>query len=67
MTLLTKCSLIFLVIRATEIKVNGFVCKDDADVTAADFTFNGLAKPALINNSFGSVVTTANVMQVLFI
>lgn len=47
--------------------MNGFVCKDDAAVKAADFTFNGLAKPGLINNSFGSLVTTANVLQVLFV
>ncbi|KAH0981943.1 hypothetical protein GBA52_009120 [Prunus armeniaca] len=33
------------------VKVNGFACKDDANVTAADFFFDGLAKPGLINNS----------------
>ncbi|KAG2693109.1 hypothetical protein I3843_08G078700 [Carya illinoinensis] len=48
----------------SKIKVNGFVCKADADVTAADFTTDDLAKPGLINSSFGSVVTPANVMQV---
>ncbi|PQQ12088.1 germin-like protein subfamily 2 member 4 [Prunus yedoensis var. nudiflora] len=46
------------------VKVNGFACKDDANVTAADFFFDGLAKPGLINNSVGSVVTAANVEKV---
>ncbi|KAG2697894.1 hypothetical protein I3760_07G126200 [Carya illinoinensis] len=45
-------------------KVNGFLCKDEANVTAADFTFDGLAKPGLINNSFGSVAKPANVDQI---
>ncbi|KAM7277410.1 hypothetical protein ACFE04_019276 [Oxalis oulophora] len=46
------------------IKVNGFTCKPDANVTAADFFFNGLAKPGLINSSFGSLVTGANVQKI---
>ncbi|KAE8671226.1 Germin-like protein subfamily 2 member 4 [Hibiscus syriacus] len=46
------------------VKVNGFACKNDAAVTEADFFFSGLAKPAVINNTVGSVVTGANVMQI---
>ncbi|XP_020586347.1 germin-like protein 5-1 [Phalaenopsis equestris] len=46
------------------IKVNGFVCKPDAAVTAEDFAFKGLAKPAVINNTLGSVVTLGNVEKI---
>ncbi|GMI98944.1 PLASMODESMAL GERMIN-LIKE PROTEIN 1, germin-like protein 5 [Hibiscus trionum] len=46
------------------IKVNGFACKNDAAVTEADFFFAGIANPAVINNSVGSMVTAANVMQI---
>ncbi|KAE8657767.1 Germin-like protein subfamily 2 member 4 [Hibiscus syriacus] len=46
------------------VKVNGFACKNDAVVTEGDFFFSGLAKPAVINNTVGSVVTAANVMQI---
>ncbi|KAE8703615.1 Germin-like protein subfamily 2 member 4 [Hibiscus syriacus] len=46
------------------VKVNGFACKNDAVVTEADFFFSGLAKPAVINNTVGSVVTAANVVQI---
>ncbi|KAB1203465.1 Germin-like protein subfamily 2 member 2 [Morella rubra] len=49
---------------SSEVKVNGFPCKDDAKVTAGDFTFGGIAEAGLINNSFGSVVNTANVLQI---
>ncbi|GLT44812.1 hypothetical protein SLA2020_186890 [Shorea laevis] len=45
-------------------KVNGFACKEAANVTEADFFFAGLAKPAVINTSVGSVVTTANVEKI---
>ncbi|CAK9164005.1 unnamed protein product [Ilex paraguariensis] len=44
------------------IKVNGFVCKNNA--SAADFFFAGLAKPGVVNNVVGSIVTPANVMQI---
>ena len=44
------------------VKVNGFVCKDEADASAKDFFFAGLAKPGLTNNVFGSLVTAANVL-----
>ncbi|KAK8916877.1 Germin-like protein 5-1 [Platanthera zijinensis] len=46
------------------VKVNGFVCKDAASVTAEDFFFKGLAAPAATNNSLGSVVTAANVEKI---
>lgn len=45
-------------------KVNGFVCKDAANATAEDFFTAGLAKPGLTNNTFGSLVTAANVLKV---
>ncbi|KAK6916950.1 Cupin 1 [Dillenia turbinata] len=44
------------------VKVNGFPCK--SKVKAADFSFAGLAKPGNITGKFGSLVTTANVMQI---
>lgn len=50
------------IIHKTGIKVNGFPCKDKAQ--AADFFFAGLAKPGLTNNTFGSVVTPAFVLQI---
>nr|TKW28388.1 hypothetical protein SEVIR_3G317200v2 [Setaria viridis] len=40
-------------------KVNGFPCK--ATVTEDDFYFKGLANPGNTNNTYGSVVTGANV------
>lgn len=46
------------------IKVNGFACKDEANVTAADFFFAGIAKPGVINSSVGSLVTLANVDKI---
>lgn len=46
------------------VKVNGFACKAEANITAADFFFNGLAKPGVINNTLGSVVTAANVEKI---
>ncbi|KAA3462350.1 germin-like protein subfamily 2 member 4 [Gossypium australe] len=36
----------------------------DADVTENDFFFSGLAKPAVVNNTVGSVVTGANVEKI---
>ncbi|CAK9135077.1 unnamed protein product [Ilex paraguariensis] len=47
---------------ASGISINGFVCKKNA--SAVDFFFAGLAKPGVINNKFGSIVTPANVMQI---
>ncbi|KAK9291776.1 hypothetical protein L1049_019726 [Liquidambar formosana] len=46
------------------VKVNGFTCKDGANITATDFFFDGLAKPGLTNNSMGSLVTAANVQKI---
>lgn len=48
----------------TGVKVNGFVCKDSANVTADEFFFGGLASPGVINNSVGSIVTLANVDKI---
>ncbi|KAJ7977787.1 Germin-like protein 1 [Quillaja saponaria] len=46
------------------VKVNGFPCKDAAKVNATDFFFDGLAKPGATNNTFGSLVTAANVQRI---
>lgn len=45
-------------------KVNGFTCKDEAKVNATDFFSSVLAKPGSTNNTFGSVVTAANVQKI---
>ncbi|KAG5232252.1 rhicadhesin receptor family protein [Salix suchowensis] len=44
------------------VKVNGFTCREN--ITADDFFFAGLAKPGLTNNTFGSLVTAANVQKI---
>ncbi|XP_071725493.1 germin-like protein 5-1 [Rutidosis leptorrhynchoides] len=44
------------------VKVNGFACK--SNVSAKDFFFAGLAKPANTNNTFGATVTPASVTQI---
>ncbi|KAM7276306.1 hypothetical protein ACFE04_018172 [Oxalis oulophora] len=49
---------------SSSIKVNGFVCKAEANVTSADFFFAGLAKPGKVNSSVGSLVTGANVEKI---
>ncbi|KAJ3683910.1 hypothetical protein LUZ60_014137 [Juncus effusus] len=46
----------------TAVKVNGFACK--ASFTADDFSFSGLANPGNTNNTYGAVVTGANVEKV---
>ncbi|KAL5582766.1 hypothetical protein UlMin_015208 [Ulmus minor] len=46
------------------VKVNGFACKDAANATADDFFFAGIAKPGATNNTFGSLVTGANVEKI---
>ncbi|KAL0703704.1 hypothetical protein Bca4012_070129 [Brassica carinata] len=46
------------------IKVNGFPCKDAANVTSLDFFSQGIANPGLTNNTFGALVTGANVMTI---
>ena len=48
----------------TAVKVNGFTCKDATKVNASDFFSNILAKPGATNNTFGSLVTGANVEKV---
>ncbi|KAG4916747.1 hypothetical protein JHK87_054304 [Glycine soja] len=45
---------------SSSVKMNGFACKEEANVTEADFFFAGLANPGVINNATGSVVTAAN-------
>ncbi|XP_009413700.2 germin-like protein 5-1 [Musa acuminata AAA Group] len=46
------------------VKVNGFACKPAAEVTEADFFFQGLAKPGATNTTMGSLVTAANVEKI---
>ncbi|OIV91048.1 hypothetical protein TanjilG_17008 [Lupinus angustifolius] len=46
------------------VKVNGFACKAETNVTESDFFFAGLAKPGIINNTVGSLVTAANVEKI---
>ncbi|CAL0302347.1 unnamed protein product [Lupinus luteus] len=46
------------------IKVNGFTCKTPSNITATDFSSNILAKPGATNNTYGSLVTGANVEKV---
>ncbi|QCD98375.1 rhicadhesin receptor-like [Vigna unguiculata] len=48
---------------ASGIKVNGFPCKDGA-VNASDFFSDILAKPGATNNTYGSLVTGANVQKI---
>ncbi|GAU23896.1 hypothetical protein TSUD_35660 [Trifolium subterraneum] len=46
------------------VKVNGFACKPESNITEADFFFDGLANPKVINNTLGSLVTAANVEKI---
>ncbi|KAI4301639.1 hypothetical protein L6164_034898 [Bauhinia variegata] len=48
----------------SEVKVNGFTCKDASKVNASDFFSDILAKPGATNNTFGSLVTGANVQKI---
>ncbi|KAL5977259.1 hypothetical protein ACLOJK_021603 [Asimina triloba] len=43
--------------------VNGFICKDPKMVTADDFCFTGLNKPASTANKLGSAVTLVTVNE----
>ncbi|GAB2283136.1 hypothetical protein Dimus_017666 [Dionaea muscipula] len=46
-------------------KVNGYLCKNAANVTADDFFFAGIAKPgSATNTTYGSLVTGANVEKI---
>lgn len=56
--------LVYVCINKIGVKVNGFACKEEANVTAADFFFDGLAKPGVVNSSVGSLVTAANVDKI---
>lgn len=40
------------------------MCKSEANITADDFSFDGLAKPAVVNSSVGSTVTGAYVEKI---
>ena len=55
---------LYIYILIVGINVNGFPCKDEANVTEADFFFSGLANLGVINNSVGSVVIRANVEKI---
>ncbi|XP_077239925.1 germin-like protein 5-1 [Tasmannia lanceolata] len=46
------------------VKINGFACKDATSVNGTDFFFAGLANPGPTNNTFGSLVTAANVEKI---
>ncbi|XP_029127029.1 germin-like protein subfamily 2 member 2 [Cajanus cajan] len=46
------------------VKVNGYACKEEANVTADDFFYGGLPNPGVINDTMGSVVTAANVEKI---
>lgn len=48
----------------TAVKVNGFTCKDAAKVNASDFSSDILAKAGATNNTYGSLVTAANVLKI---
>ncbi|KAL1220303.1 Germin-like protein subfamily 2 member 2 [Cardamine amara subsp. amara] len=45
-------------------KVNGFPCKETSNITASDFFFAGISKPAVVNSTMGSAVTGANVEKI---
>ncbi|CAJ1871397.1 unnamed protein product [Sphenostylis stenocarpa] len=49
---------------ASAVKVNGFVCKAASKVDASDFFSDILAKPGATNNTYGSLVTAANVEKI---
>lgn len=44
--------------------MNGYACKDTANITAADFFFDGLANARKPNNSVGSTATAASVQKI---
>lgn len=44
--------------------MNGFACKTASNVTAEDFFSNLLVKQGATNNTFGSLVTGANVQRI---
>ncbi|OAY48806.1 germin-like protein subfamily 2 member 4 [Manihot esculenta] len=50
--------------KSSGIKVNGFPCKAEANISEADFFFDGIANPGIVSNSVGSLVTGANVEKI---
>lgn len=46
------------------VKLNGFACKNVANITPEDFFFSGLSKPGSTNTTMGSIVTGANVEKI---
>lgn len=44
--------------------MNGFPCKSEANISEADFFFDGIATSGVVNNSVGSLVTGANVEKI---
>ncbi|GMN23174.1 hypothetical protein TIFTF001_000017 [Ficus carica] len=48
----------------SEVRVNGFACKSSANISAEDFFSTVLVKPGATNNTFGSLVTGANVQKI---
>uniref|UniRef100_A0A0D3F5A9 Germin-like protein n=1 Tax=Oryza barthii TaxID=65489 RepID=A0A0D3F5A9_9ORYZ len=50
--------------KMSQVRVNGFLCKDAKDVVAGDFFFSGLHMAGNTTNKQGSNVTTVNVAQI---
>ncbi|KAF0895762.1 hypothetical protein E2562_014369 [Oryza meyeriana var. granulata] len=50
--------------KTSQVRVNGFPCKDAKDVVADDFFFSGLHMAGSTANKQGSNVTTVNVAQI---
>uniref|UniRef100_A0A0D9YSG3 Cupin type-1 domain-containing protein n=1 Tax=Oryza glumipatula TaxID=40148 RepID=A0A0D9YSG3_9ORYZ len=50
--------------KMSQVRVNGFPCKDAKDVVAGDFFFSGLHMAGNTTNKQGSNVTTVNVAQI---
>ncbi|EXB57567.1 hypothetical protein L484_022674 [Morus notabilis] len=48
----------------SEVRVNGYACKSSANISADDFFSTILGKPGATNNTFGSLVTGANVQKI---
>ncbi|CAN1229736.1 Putative germin-like protein 2-1 [Linum perenne] len=49
---------------SSQVRMNGFTCKNPATVQASDFSFSGLQNPGNTANAVGSVVTAATVAQI---
>ncbi|XP_050235813.1 germin-like protein subfamily 2 member 4 isoform X2 [Mercurialis annua] len=46
------------------VRLNGFPCKEESNITAEDFFYDGISRRAFVNNSVGSVVRGANVEKI---